>query len=137
MNEKIKSLQIIHLAITAGATAAYFFVGKITMDSLKIQSVDSSDYIYFAIPILAFLLSNFLFKSQLKQANPKLKPEDNLGVYQTASIIRWGILEGAAFLILFMKEDLLILGLVIIAYLLFLRPTESKIIRDLSEQTTV
>lgn len=131
MNEKIKTLQIIHLAICAGIIVAYFMIGNLSMESLTIKSIDSSEIVYVVIPILAFVLSNFLFKSQLKQANPKLELEDNLPIYQTASIIRWAILEGSAFLILFLCPDFLIFGILIIVYLAFLRPTEERINSDL------
>ena len=133
MNEKIKVLQIIHLAICAGTVIAYLFIAQLSIENLKIETTDSSDLIYFAIPILAFFLSNFLFKSQLNQVDPKLKPEENLPIYQTASIIRWVILEASALLILFLKQDLLVLGIVIILYLVFLRPTEDRIVSDLSK----
>ena len=133
MNEKIKVLQIIHLAICAGTVIAYLFIAQLSLESLKVKTTDSSDLIYFAIPILAFFLSNFLFKSQLKQADPKLKLEENLPIYQTASIVRWAILEASALLILFLKQDLLSLGILIIVYLVFLRPTEDRIISELSK----
>ena len=133
MNEKIKVLQIIHLAICAGTVIAYLFIAQLSIENLKIETTDSSDLIYFAIPISAFLLSNFLFKSQLKQADPKLKPLDNLPIYQTASIIRWAILEASVLLILFLKQDLLLLGILIIVYLVFLRPTEDRIVSELSK----
>lgn len=133
MNEKIKVLQIIHLAICAGTVMAYLFIAQLSLDNLKIETTDSSDLIYFAIPILAFFLSNFLFKSQLKQADPKLNPEDNFPIYQTASILRWAILEASALLILFLKQDLLLLGILIIVYLVFLRPTEDKMVSELSK----
>lgn len=133
MNQKIKVLQIIHLGICAGIIVAYLFVGDFQIEILNIQSIDSSEMIYFVIPILALFLSNFLFKSQLKQVNPKLKPEDNLPIYQTASIIRWAVLEVAALVLLFLKPKLLILGILIIIYLVSLRPTEDKIVSELSK----
>jgi hypothetical protein len=133
MNEKIKVLQIIHLGICAGTIVAYLFVGDFSVEILNVPSIDSSDLIYFAIPILALFLSNFLFKSQLKQVNPKLKPEDNLAIYQTASIIRWSVLEAAALLILFLKPELLVLGILMIIYLVSLRPTEDKIVSEFSK----
>lgn len=133
MNEKIKVLQIIHLAICAGTVIAYLFIGQLSIESLKIEFIDSSDLIYFAIPILAFFVSNFLFQSQLKHVDVKLKPEENLPIYQTASIIRWAILEASALIILFLKQDLLILGILIIVYLVFLRPTEDRVIIALSK----
>jgi hypothetical protein len=133
MKEKIKVLQIIHLAICAGIVIVYLFIAQLSFESLKIETAESSDLIYFAIPILAFFLSNFLFKSQLNQVDPKLKPEENLPIYQTASIIRWAILEASALLILFLKQDLLLLGILIIIYLVFLRPTEDRIVSELSK----
>lgn len=131
MTQKIKTLQIIHLAICAGIIVAYFMLGNLSMESLIITSIDSSEIVYVLIPILAFFLSNLLFKSQLKKVNPKLNPEENLPIYQTASIIRWAILEGAAFVILFVSPKFQLLGILILVYLAFLRPTEEIIKNDL------
>jgi hypothetical protein len=60
----------------------------------------------------------------------KLKTEEKIPYYQTASIIRLAILEGAAFLILFLKPDFLLFGILIILYIIFLRPTEQQFRRD-------
>ncbi|MFD1604273.1 MFS transporter [Flavobacterium artemisiae] len=133
MTEKIKTLQIIHLAICAGTILVYFFVGEISIKTLKIPKIDSSSIIYALIPVFAFVLSTFLFKSQLKQIDPKLKLEDKLPIYQAASIMRWAVLEGAAFILLFLKPDFILFGILIIIYLIFLRPTEDRITNDLSE----
>ena len=134
MNEKIKTLQIIHFALCAGLIVAYFVIGEISVEKLKkIPTIDSSSIVFAIIPLLAFILSSLLFKSQLKQVDPKLKLEDKLPFYQTASIIRWAILEVASFILLILKPDFLIFGILIIIYLIFLRPTEEKIINDFSE----
>ncbi|RXM41842.1 MFS transporter [Flavobacterium sp. YO64] len=133
MTQKIKTLQIIHLAVCAGTILVYFFLGELSIEKLKnIPSIDSSSIVYVFIPVLAFVLSTFLFKSQLKQIDPKLKTEDKLPVYQTASIMRWTVLEGAAFLILFFKPDFILFGLLIIIYLILLRPTEERINNELA-----
>ncbi|MEZ0182436.1 MFS transporter [Flavobacterium oncorhynchi] len=133
MTQKIKTLQIIHLAVCAGTILVYFFLGELSIEKLKnIPSIDSSSIVYVFIPVLAFVLSTFLFKSQLKQIDPKLKTEDKLPVYQTASIMRWTVLEGAAFLILFLKPDFILFGLLIIIYLIFLRPTEERVNNELA-----
>ena len=130
MTEKLKTLKLIHLAICAGTILAYIFAGQFTMEQLKNYKIDSGDFVYIAIPFVAFFLSNFLFKTQLKQVDPKLTLEEKLLLYQTASIMRWAVLEGAAFLILFIKPDFLIFGIILIVYLTFLRPSEDKIISD-------
>lgn len=132
MTEKIKTLQIIHLGVCAGTIVAYFIIGDISLETLNIPSIDSNSILYLIIPVLAFVLSSILFKAQLKQIDPKLKLEDKLPVYQTASIMRWAVLEGAAFLILILKPEFIIFGLLLIIYLIFLRPTEEKITNDLS-----
>jgi hypothetical protein len=137
MTEKLKTLKLIHLAICAGIILAYIFAGQFTMEQIKNYKIDSGDFVYIAIPFVAFFLSNFLFKTQLKQVDPKLTLEEKLLLYQTASLMRWAVLEGAAFVILFMKPDLLIFGIILIAYLAFLRPSENKIISDLPDHSDV
>ena len=96
MQEKLKTLKIIHLAICAGTILAYIVLGQITsLDALKLPTIDNDSIVYLLIPFAAFSVSNLLFKMQLKKVNPKASVEENLPVYQTASIIRWAILEGA------------------------------------------
>lgn len=131
MTEKIRVLKIIHLAICGGTIFLYLILGGISRDILKIPNMDSTSMIYLVIPILAFFLSNFLFKSQLKQADRSLNLEDNFGIYQSASIIRWAILEAAALMIVILAPDLMIFGILIILYLLFIRPTENRLKADL------
>lgn len=131
MSKKIKTLQNIHLAVCAGISIVYFTLGNLSIEGLTIKTIDSSEIVFVAIPILAFILSHFLFKSQLKQINVKMNPEENLPIYQTASIMRWAILEGAAFFILFVNPKFQLLGLITIAYLAFLRPTEERFNNDL------
>ncbi len=133
MSEKIKTLQIIHLAICAGTIVAYYIIGDLSIEKLRIPVIDSSSAVYILIPVLAFVLSSFLFKSQLKQINPKLKLEEKFPIYQTASILRWAVLEGAAFLILILKPDYILFGILILIYLIFLRPTAERIDNDLSD----
>lgn len=131
MTQKLKILKLIHLAICTGVILAYIFAGQITVEQLKGQEIKSSDLIYLVIPIAAFLLSNFMFKNQLKHINPDLKLEEKFTFYQTASIIRWAILETAAFLILFIKPALVIFGILLIGYIFLLRPSEDKTLNDL------
>lgn len=131
MSAKIKSLQSIHLAFCAGVILFYLFIGEISMENLNISNVDGSSLVYLALPVLAFVLSDFLFKNQLKQVDIKPKTEDNFAVYQQASIVRWAVLEGAAMLIALFKPDFLIFGILLIVYLILVRPTETRMKKDL------
>ena len=133
MQEKIKTLKIIHLALCAGLIMAYIIIGQITsFEALKLPEIDNDSIVYLLIPFMAFSISNLLFKSQLKKAHPKASLEENLPVYQTACIMRWAILEGAAFVLLILKKEFIVFGILLIAYLLFLHPTEEKIKKDLN-----
>ncbi len=132
MTEKIKTLKIIHMAMFLGTALMYFLLGKITSELLKIPQLDSSSIPFLLIPIIAYFLSNFLFKSQLKQINPKDKLESKLPIYQSASIIRWAILEGAAFIIVIASPNLILFGIPILLYFVSLRPTEERIRTELT-----
>ena len=66
----------------------------------------------------------------MRKVDKTLKNEEKIGTYQTASLIRWAIVEGAAFFILFYKSELILIGLLLIIYMLFLRPSEYKMIED-------
>ncbi len=131
MSAKIRTLKIIHIAICAGILLVYLFIGNISIEILDFPSIGSSSSVYLFIPVAAFALGNILFNQQLKQVDRTLPLEDNFGTYQTASIIRWAILEGAAFLILFLAPQFTLFGLFIIIYMIFLRPTEDKMKTDL------
>ena len=133
MKEQLKTIQIIHLVLTLGITLAYFSLAKITsIDELFILPEINNATIYIGIiPIVAYIFSNILFKRLISKIDKKLKIETNLGAYQTASLIRWAILEGAAFFIIISKPDFILFGAVLIIYLALLRPTENGIINDL------
>lgn len=137
MSTKIKTLQIIHLALCAGVILFYLLSGSASVENLSFSSIDDSSLVFLGLPIIAFALSNFLFKNQLKQADNKRQLEDNIEIYQTASIIRWAVLEGAAFLIVFLKPDFILFGILLIIYLVVLRPSEARMRKDLNYLGTV
>ena len=133
MREKIKVIQTIHLALTLGVTLAYFLLAEIaSIEELFILPEINNSNIYIGlIPIVAYIFSNILFKNSIRKVDKKLKIEANLGAYQTATLIRWAILEGAAFFIIMNKPDFILFGVVLIIYLALLRPTENGITNDL------
>ena len=80
MNQKIKTLQIIHLALCAGAAVAYLVNGEFSVERLMLSNVDSATFPFVIIPIVAVIASKFMFRIQLKQANPNDEPEENFGI---------------------------------------------------------
>lgn len=133
MNEKIKTLKIIHFGLCAGLGVSYFIIGDLLhLENLHLPDVTADALIYIAIPIMAIFLSNFLYKLQLKQIDKKKTLDENFAAYQTACIIRWAVIEGAAFMLLFIKPDFIIFGIVLIAFLIFLHPSEDRMRADLT-----
>lgn len=131
MTQKLKIIKIIHLAICAGIIIAYVIIGDLTnLDNLEMPTIDSESMLYLLIPVASIFLGNFLYKSQINNADPKLSLEEKIPYYQTATIIRLAILEGAAFIILLLKPDLILFGILIIGYIIFLRPTENQFRND-------
>ena len=131
MKEKIKTLRLIHLALLIGMIVAYTILGELyKLEFLMFPQVDTSSILFLVVPMAAIFMSNMLFKQQLKQADKRTPLEEKMGLYQTASIIRWAILEGAAFLVLFLKPEFIVVGLLVILYFAFLRPSENSIKSD-------
>ncbi len=73
-----------------------------------------------------------MFKNMISKIDSNLSDEAKINTFQTSSIIRWAILEGAALVLLFLKPDFFIFGIIIIIYLLTIRPTEDKVNNDLN-----
>jgi len=131
MNQQLKSIKIIHIGLVMGLTAAYFFIGELEkLEFLSIPEIEGNAYLYLVIPLLAIFLGNMLYRQQLKSADKALPLEKKFGIYQTASIIRWAVLEMVAFIILFLKKELILIGILLIVYMLWLRPSEEGMKRD-------
>ncbi|SFJ08569.1 MFS transporter [Olleya namhaensis] len=132
MKEQLKVFRIIHLALVAGLVVAYFVLGNLSdFSQLKLPTLDNDNMIYLAIPIAAFIISNLMFKMLVSKIDNALSLKEKIVPYQSASIVRYAIIEGAAFLILILKPELIVFGLLLIVYLALLMPTEQRIKRDL------
>lgn len=127
MNKKIKTLKIIHFSICVGVVFLFLFLGQSKIKELNIQ-IQVNDLIYLTIPIGAILIGNFLFSHRLKELKD-LNPDEKFAIYQSASIIRWAVLEGAALFILIAFSHLWLFGILLILYLIMLYPSREKIER--------
>ena len=132
MKDQLKVFRIIHLALVAGLVVAYFVLGNLSdFSQLKLPTLDNDNMIYLAIPIAAFIISNLMFKMLISKIDNALSLKEKIVPYQSASIVRYAIIEGAAFLILILKPELIVFGLLLIVYLALLMPNEQRIKRDL------
>lgn len=129
MKQKVKTLKFIHLALVAGVTLAYFILGD--FENIFSMVIDDASLLYAFIPAIAYVFSNFMFKNMLKNVQKSTTNEEKFAVYQTASMVRWAIIEGACFIILFLKPDFLLLGVILLIYMILLAPKEHQIVRTL------
>ncbi|WBX73407.1 MFS transporter [Tenacibaculum pacificus] len=125
INQKIKTLKIIHLALIAGVTLTYFLMGDFK-NILNIE-IDDASLIYSFIPAVAYVLSNFIFKNTLKGIKKESTDNEKFTIYQSASIFKWAIIEIACFLILLLKPDFILFGVILLFYMILLAPKEDKI----------
>ena len=134
MDQKIKTLKIIHLALIAGVTLAYFLIGD--FKNILNLEIDNASLIYSFIPAAAYVLSNFLFKNTLNKIKEGDSDDEKFAIYQSASIIKWAVLEGGCFIILFLKPDFLLFGVIFLFYMILLAPKEDKIYQLLKIKNT-
>ncbi len=131
MNAQLKTLQVIHIALVSGLLLVYFIVGDLaTLEFFKIPKFDGITIIYLFVPLSAIFGGLIIYKQLLRNAPKKLEFDKKIAIYQQASIIRWAILEGAAFVLLFLKKDLILIGLFLILYMIFLKPSVEGMKRD-------
>lgn len=132
MESKFKTIKIIHLALVAGITLAYIFIGNATeVDFFGLENLDTFEMAVLAAPIGVVVLGNQLYKSNLQQVDKNEPIETQIGVYQSACIIRWSLIEGGAFFILFVTPKLAFIGVLLIAYMAYLHPSEDRFKDDI------
>ncbi|WP_375238556.1 MFS transporter [Aurantibacter sp.] len=133
MKEQLRVLKVIHFALCAGLIIGYYLLSglKSISDLLIFLKITSGNIIYIFIPIVAFIISNLIFKQKLKVISPSSTEQQKIIEYQSASIIRWAILEGSAFALLILQKDFILFGILIIIYLIMIRPTEDKVKNEL------
>ncbi|MEE4000715.1 MFS transporter [Tenacibaculum sp. FZY0031] len=129
MDQKIKTLKIIHLALVAGVTLAFTILGN--FKTIFDMVIDNSSLFYAFIPAIAYVTSNFMFKNILRKIQNDASNDEKLAIYQTASIARWAIIEAACFLMLILKPDFLLLGVILLIYLILLAPKKTQIFQTL------
>lgn len=138
-NKFIQTLTIIYMALLLGLLMFMGFVffqfsGGITPE---IDTNDTLLLIYPVIAIFALVGSQTLFKKLLASAENKSDLKSKLMNYQTASIVKYAMIEGPAFFgIIFSmitgNTAYIAIACVLVIYFLMQRPTRAKIESDLN-----
>ena len=104
---------------------AYIFAGNL-IDRISNIEIESSQYMYFLMPIIGMILSHLLYKQRIAHIVESQPEEQKFAEYQTACLIRWAVLEGFTFIILFAMPEALLAGVPLIFYMISLMPTEEQ-----------
>ena len=131
MKEKFTILRTIYFALLAGIILTFFFGHEVNLE--KIREISENQYAYVLIPIAGIIGSQLFFEFNMKKLKLKKENENEAADYQTSSLIRWAILEGAAFISIFNEEAPQINVVIIIAYFILIRPTFDKFTQVVGE----
>lgn len=134
----LKTLTFIHAFLVIGllalGTFTYFFgVGFVGQFNV------TGDILIYLVPLVAMLGyfgSKMLFNKQLKTIEKTDLLQTKLAKYQTASILKYALIEGPAVLafIIFMSNGYTLyfsIAVCLVVYLAVQRPTKEKLIQDL------
>lgn len=129
MKEKFKIFRTMYFALLTGVILALIFGVDVSLSS--IGAISESQYVYLLIPIVGIIGSQLLFNSSFKRLNDR--HENKIANYQTASLMRWAVLEAAAFISIFDEEIPQINAVIIIFYFMMILPTFDKFQKDVGE----
>lgn len=131
MEQKLKVLRILHLALIGQALFMYFIFGEIDkLRFLDFKEVEGPAYMMLIVPLGAVFASDFLYKNLLKKVDRNSTADQKVQHYMVACILRWAVIEGSIFFLLFM-EDFILVGLMLIGYLAFIGPSKDKMEQDI------
>lgn len=135
----MKTLSIIHLGLISWPTIVAVIV-YLNTQSASFNFADTDNMFLVVVPIFALssvFLGDFIFKQSIKNIPRTSSLKQKLTRFQTASIIKYGLIEAAAFFGVigyYMTNNLafLMISVILILYFFMLRPTKEKIMRVLN-----
>jgi hypothetical protein len=139
----LKVMAILHLAFTV-MPLIFSLVILIVINNYSIFNFENIDLIYYLFPLIAMTvvyLSSIVFNNLLTKIERTHSLQEKLNKYQTASIIKYAMLEGSAILCIvtaLITAHVIFIGIAwaIIAYLYLQKPTGDIVIKDLALNMT-
>jgi beta-lactamase regulating signal transducer with metallopeptidase domain len=134
----IQTLKLIHIALVVGLTI--FSVLAYAQNNSFNADINTNSTLLYIVPIVALLGyfgSQMFFKKMLLQVHTSDSLQTKLNKYQTAAIVKYALIEGPAFIALFVYHTTgnalpLVIAVCLLAYLFVQKPTKDKIIDSLN-----
>ena len=138
LEEQLRRMNIIHLALVAGAVL-FAVVVYVLSSQIEAPQPELGGIMELVVPLLAIFIISFghlTFKKRLKYIKENGTVEEKLEAYVRINITRWASLEAAAFLgvigyMLTQHNNLILYASMIIVLLLYTRPLRSRVVEDL------
>jgi len=133
-NGFIKILSMIHLALLIGLIV-FLIIAYTQNKEWQLNLNDTGDIFFFIVPILAIggiLAGNFLYDKQINALSTKNSLRQKLAGFQTASIMKYALVEGPALLAIVSSMNsgnlfYVIIAVALVVYFYFQKPTKEKI----------
>ncbi len=118
MKAKFRTFIIIYAALLSGIILMAVITKAVDFETIFQLSEEELPWLF--LPLAAVMLSEFLYRNSMKEMATQTDENGRFGVYQSASIVRWAILEGTAIVCIVMPgiPDINIL-IMVAFYLLF------------------
>ncbi|WP_394748683.1 hypothetical protein [Spongiimicrobium salis] len=134
----LKMLKLLHLAIIVAPCLFGVFV-VYSHESLQMDFNHPEDVFVYIVPLIAlggYFGSSFIFGKIIGGLRQKKNLQQKLSGYQGASLVKYALLEGPALLSFFAYMNVshplyLLIGVSLVVYLFFQRPSKDGIIKDL------
>ena len=133
----LKTLTIIHASLCVGLVvfAIYAYIQNGSFSS----TMDTSDVFIYLVPVVAmigYFGSKFVYQNLLRNLSTSEPLPKKLQRYYVASLVKYALIEGPAFLALFVyftsgNAMHLVIAFSLIIYLFFQRPTLEKLKQEL------
>ena len=143
MNTKLKTLQIIHLALCAGvflfALVTIFLNREIMFFDANPKTTSPFNPIFPIMGLITISASIFFYRNLMAKIDKKAPADTKINMYQSAFIISSAMLEGGALFNIvgfYMTHNsfFLIFGAANFIFLILKRPTRNKLISALQLQ---
>ncbi len=133
----LKTLSFMHLALVIGLSI--FTVLAFTQNMDFNTETDTKNVLLYVVPIAAligYFGSQFLFKKLLMRITDTNSLEEKLKKYQSASHLKYALIEAPAFLALFAYYNSgnalpLVIAVCLLVYLFVQKPSKQKILMEI------